>query len=179
METFETIIRRRAVRQFIDKPLPDEVLIRILQAGRWAGSAKNTQPWHFIVVRQRETLDSLATCGHYAGHLRGAAAAVVIVTESSRWAGIDSGRAAQNMMLAAWAEGVGSCVAALHDEECARFVLGVPQKRVVQFAISFGYPDPDAVPTIEGRPLEKVLVSRGRRPLQEIVHWEKWSVVID
>ena len=174
VDIYETILTRRAVRHFTDRPLPDEVLRRILEAGRWAGSAKNTQPWHFVVVRSRDTLDRLAECGRYAGHLRGAAVAVVIVTEPGRWAALDTGRAAQNMMLTAWAEGIGSCIAALHNEACARAVLGVPEDKQIQLAISFGYPDPNAPATIEGLPLEKVLASLGRRPLEEVVHWEGW-----
>jgi nitroreductase len=174
VDTYQTIITRRAVRHFIDRPLPENVLTRILQAGRWAGSSKNTQPWDFVVVQVRETLDKLANCGRYASHLRGAAAAIVIVTEAGHRATFDAGRAVQNMMLAAWADGVASCLAALHDEACARAILGVPQERDVQIAISFGYPDPAAAATIEGRPREEVLASLGRRPLQEIVHWEGW-----
>jgi nitroreductase len=174
VDTYQTIITRRAVRHFIDRPLPEDVLTRILQAARWAGSSKNIQPWDFVVVQARETLGKLANCGRYASHLREAAAAIVIVTEASHRAAFDAGRAAQNMMLVAWADGVGSCIAALHDEACARAILDVPQERDVQIAISFGYPDPDAAPTIEGRPREEVLASLGRRSLHEIVHWEGW-----
>jgi nitroreductase len=174
VDTYQTIITRRAVRHFIDRPLPEDVLTRILQAGRWTGSSKNTQPWEFVVVQTRETLARLAMCGRYASHLREAAAAIVIVTEAGHRATFDAGRAAQNMMLAAWADGVGSCIAALHDEACARAILDAPQELDVQIAISFGYPDPDAASTIEGRPREEVLASLGRRPLQEIVHWERW-----
>jgi nitroreductase len=175
MNTYETIVTRRAVRHFTEQSLPEEVLTRTLEAGRWAGSSKNTQPWQFIVVRARDRLDQLAECGRYASHLRGAALAVVIVTEpGSPRAVLDTGRAAQNMMLAAWADGVGSCIAGLHDEACARALLGVPEDYDIQLAISFGYPDPDAAPTIEGRPREEILASVGRRPLEEIAHWETW-----
>lgn len=174
MNIFDVIVTRRAVRHFTDEPVPDDVLTRILQAGRWAGSAKNTQPWHFIVVRERETLVQLAECGRYASHLRGAAVAVVIATASGPWVPFDTGRAAQNMMLAAWTDGVGSCIAVINDEDRARRLLGVPDDRRVQFAVSFGHPDPDAAPTIEGRPREEVLRSVGRHPAQEIFHWERW-----
>lgn len=175
MEAYKTITTLRAVRHFTGQPLPEETLTRILQAGRWTGSAKNVQPWHFIVVRKREILDRLAGCGRYSSHLRGAAAAVVIVTEAQSWAAFDAGRAAQNMMLAAWAEGVGSCIATLHDAACARAVLGLPPERQVQAAISFGYPDPAAAPTIEGQPREKILASLGRRSLADLVYWEQWG----
>jgi nitroreductase len=174
VDTYEAIMTRRAVRHFLNRPVPQDVLIRILQAGRWAGSSKNTQPWHFVVVRGREALDQLSRCGRYASHLQGAALAVVVVTRPGLRAAFDSGRAVQNMMLAAWSDGVGSCPAALHDDACAKAVLGVPDDWDIQMALSFGYPDPDAPAMIEGLPREKVLAEVGRRPLEEIVHWETW-----
>lgn len=174
MNAYQAILTLRAVRHFQDLPLPGEVLTRILQAGRWTGSAKNTQPWQFVVVRDRQMLDNLAACGHYAGHLRGAAVVVVIVMKAG-WSGsFDSGRVTQNMMLAAWVEGVGSCIASLQEEERARSLLGVPADHRIQTSISFGYPLPDAPRTIEGRPMEEILASLGRRSLEEIVHWDQW-----
>ena len=174
MDTFKVIVTHRAVRHFLPRPVPHDVIMRILQAGRWAGSSKNTQPWHFIVVHSREILDQLSGCGNYASHLRGASMGVVVVTGPGPRAAFDAGRAIQNMMLAAWADGVGSCIAALHDEERARDILEVPAELGVEYAISFGYPDPDAPATIEGRPREEVLAQLGRRPLEQILHWEKW-----
>lgn len=170
----ETLLSCRSVRHFTDTPIAEDGVRRILQAGRWAGSAKNVQPWHFVVVRKKETLDQLAACGHYASHLRGAAVAIVLVTPPGRWADFDAGRAAQNMMLAAWAEGIGSCIASLHEEARARKVLGVPEEYQAHIAISFGYPLKGAPQVIEGRPREEVLASIGRRPLEEVVHWETW-----
>lgn len=175
MDTYQTITTLRAVRHFTSQPLPEETLTRILQAGRWTGSAKNVQPWHFIVVRKWESLERLVSCGRYASHLRGAAAAVVIVIEAHSWVAFDAGRAAQNMMLAAWAEGVGSCIATLHDAACAQAVLGLPPEQQVQAAISFGYPDAEASLTIEGQPREKILASLGRRSLADLVYWERWG----
>lgn len=172
--TYETILTCRAVRHFAGTPIPDEDLQRILEAGRWAGSAKNVQPWHFVVVKVRETLDRLAECGYYASHLRGAAVAVVLVTSPGRWADFDAGRAAQNMMLAAWSVGIGSCIASLHEDTRARTVLGVPADLQPHIAISFGYPLEDAPRTIEGRPREDVLASVGRHSLDQLVHWETW-----
>src|SRR5579864_2448116 len=99
----------RAVRRFSSDPIPDDVLQDILQAARWSGSSKNTQPWHLIVVRKRATLETLAKCGPFAGHLAGAAAAIALVMEDGRRQ-FDEGRLAQNLMLAAWAHGVGSCI---------------------------------------------------------------------
>jgi nitroreductase len=175
MDIFELIRSLRAVRHFTNQPIPEDVLIRILEAGRWTGSAKNTQPWQFIVVRQRETLEQLAECGSYGSHLKGAALAVVIVTDSGNFGSFDEGRCAQSMMLAAWGEGVGSCIATLHKKGCANTLLEIPQQYNVQTAISFGYSQSDPPRTIEGRPREEILASLGRRPLQEILHWEKWQ----
>jgi nitroreductase len=174
MTPFECIRGMRAVRRFADRPLPEKVLDRILEAGRWAGSAKNRQPWHFIVVRDRAMLDRLAACGHYASHLRGAAVAVLIVTGSARYDDLDAGRCAQNMMLAAWAEGIASCIASLHHETKARATLGVPDGMKVQMAISFGYPAPGPDDKIEGLPKAQVLASLGRKPLDELVRHERW-----
>lgn len=173
-DTFQTILTCRAIRHFTETPVDDDDLRRILEAGRWAGSAKNVQPWHFVVVREQAMLDRLAECGHYASHLRGAAVAVVLVTSQGRWVDFDAGRAAQNMMLAAWALGIGSCIASLHESERARSALGVPDDRQTNIAISFGYPLADAPQTIEGRPREAVLASLGRQSLETLVHWETW-----
>ena len=173
-DPYHNIISLRAVRHIDPAPIPDNILRHILQAGRWTGSAKNTQPWHFVVVRERGTLDALAGCGRYASHLRAAPLAVAIVTASTRfWDTFDAGRAAQSMMLTAWAEGIGSCIAGL-DAACARPVLGVPDDHHLQLAISFGYPQANAPHTIEGRPLDEVLAGLGRVPFDEIVHWERW-----
>lgn len=174
MDPYQTILRLRSIRQFLDRPLPEESLSRILEAGRWCGSAKNSQPWRFVVVRDRDTLIQLSACGRYASHLKGAAANVVIVTQPGRSGIFDAGRAAQNMMLAAWAEGIGSCIATFHDESCARAILGIPAGWEIQTSISFGYPDRSAPPTIEGQPRERILAMLGRKPLDELVRWEKW-----
>lgn len=173
-DVYTMILTCRAVRHFTDQPIPEDNLRRILEAGRWTGSAKNVQPWHFLVVRERETLYQLAECGRYASHLRGAAAAVVLVTSPGTWVDFDSGRAAQNMMLAAWSMGLSSCIASLHEAERARGILRVPQEFQTRIAISFGYPLKDAPQTIEGRPREEILASIGRKPLEKLVHWDTW-----
>jgi nitroreductase len=173
-DAYETILTCRAVRHFTDTAIDDAGLRRILQAGRWAGSAKNVQPWHFLVVKDKAMLNRLAECGQYASHLRGATLAVVLVTSPGRWVDFDAGRAAQNMMLAAWARGIGSCIASLHDEDRARSALDVPDDRQTHIAISFGYPREDAPQTIEDLPREQVLAHIGRQPLEQLVHWETW-----
>jgi nitroreductase len=126
-----------------------------------------------VIVRNRQTLQQLAAFGRYASHLSGAALGIVLATPPG-YALFDAGRVAQNMMLAAWTDGVGSCIASFQDEVQARALLGIPEAFQAHTAISFGYPLPDAPRTIEGQPYEAVLASIGRRPLDELVHWDKW-----
>ena len=80
MEPYQLILSLRAVRYFTPQAIPDDVLERILQAARWTGSAKNTQPWQFVILRKRETLRELAALGRYASHLAGAALGIVLTT---------------------------------------------------------------------------------------------------
>ncbi len=177
METWETIRTKRAVRDYDTRPVPDEVIQRVLQAGRLAGSARNIQLWRFILIREKATKKALSECGRYARHLAHAAFVIVLCTEGSarRWASFDAGRAAQNMMLAAWDEGVGSCVVALHDETCARALLGVPSEYDIQVAIAFGYPIPSGEGPIQRFIRTKVLGVHGRKPLEELVFHEHWG----
>jgi len=169
MDTYQTILSVRSVRQFdLTKPIGDEVLHRILQAGRMSGSSKDTQPWWFIVVTERETLSALSKCGNFAQHIAGATLAIAIVFDPQFYRGeFDSGRCAQNMMLAAWADGVGSCIASMHREDDTKAVLGVPAQYRLQHIISFGYP----LPATQSPP---VVPQRKRKPLEEFVMREKW-----
>ena len=169
MNVSDAIRSKRAIRQFQDKALPDEVVKAIVNAGRLSGSAKNRQPWSFVVVRERAALEGLATCGEYCGHLAGAAMAVALVTPDPFQrlsVPFDLGRTTQNMMLAAWEQGVGSVMATIYQPDKAREVLGVPADHVVPWCISFGYPleDPSQRPPHKG----------GRRPFEDVVHWERW-----
>src|SRR5215467_16320439 len=100
MTVSELIRTKRAVRQFTDEPLSEEAIRSILNAGRRAQSSKNSQPWHFIAIRDRATLRQLSQCGVYAGHLAGAALGVALVSSTAE--GFDLGQAAAYMQLAAW-----------------------------------------------------------------------------
>src|SRR5919197_2210027 len=146
--SFAALLRSlRAVRRYADRPIPEDVLLDVLEVARWTGSAKNTQPWELVVVRDRATLAELATCGPYAGHLAGAAATIVLVMLDGNRR-FDEGRLAQSVMLAAWAYGGGSCVASLYPDyntRRARVLLGVPDDRWLRTSIALGYPaDPQA-----------------------------------
>jgi nitroreductase len=173
MDVLDAIRGLRVVRRFADRPLEPDRLATILNAGRRASSSKNQQRWDFIVVTDRDHLRELGRVGAYAGHLGGAAAAVALVTPdpygpdeplSILW---DLGLAAQNMILAAWALGIGSCPATVYDADLARRLLGYPPGFACEYLLSFGYP---ADPTNLTRPLK----AGGRRPLAEVVHEDRW-----
>jgi len=171
--TWEAIDSVRAVRSFAADPLSPAEEERILNAGRRAGSAKNRQPCAFVVVRDRARLAELAAVGPYAGHLAGAAAAIALVTPDPHAAEaplsimFDLGRAAQNMVLAAWELGVGSVPATVYDQALVGRLLGLPGGMHCEFLLSFGRPSDESLLTAPNRP-------GGRRPLAEVVHRERW-----
>jgi nitroreductase len=173
METWQAINSVRVVREFADRPVEPDHLDRILNAGRRAGSSKNEQRWAFVVVRERSNLRELASVGRFAGHLARAPVAIALVTpdeagprqRSIMW---DLGRAAQNMVLAAWELGVGSVPATAHDHELAGRLLGLPAGQRCDFLLSFGYPaDPSKLsdPNRAG----------GRKQLEALVHEGRWQ----
>lgn len=171
MTVWEAIQGKRAIRDFKDVPLPEDVAARILDAGRRAQSAKNTQPWDFIVVQERERLQALAACGDFLGHVAGAAMAVCMVTPAPDdpryiWHMFDIGQAASYMQLAAFEIGVASCPGTVYDEDKARALLGFPAEKSLRLLLSFGYPAESAA--------SRGLGKQGRRPLGEVVHWERW-----
>jgi len=165
MELAEAIKTFRAVRQFTDQALDDETVRAILNAGRRAQSAKNMQAWLFVAVRKRETLQALASCGPFAGHLAGANLGVALVAPTENT--YDLGQATAYMQLRAWDLGVGSCIASMYDQDKARSILGIPADQFFRIAISFGYPLPG-----EQRP--PGLVPSGRKPLADVVRWEQF-----
>lgn len=161
------------MRQFTDRPVSREDIERIVNAGRLSGSAKNAQPWQFIIVTRRETLRGLSECGPWCGHLAGAAFAVVLTTDDlhdppTLTKPFDLGRAAQNMILAAWELGIGSCMATIYEAERVRALLGIPKERAVPWAISFGYPAPEADPR------HRSPRAGGRKTFDDVVRWERW-----
>jgi len=170
MKVSEAIRTKRAIRKFQDKPLPDDVIHIILNAGRRSQSSKNEQAWHFIAIRDQSILEALSKCGTYAGHLAGAALAVAILTpdpEGKFQTMFDAGQAAAFMQLAAWELGVGSVPASIYEGEKAREILGFPREWHLRIALSFGYP-------LDVEMLSAAPKKGGRRSLDEIVHWERW-----
>ena len=170
MNVSAAIRTKRAVRQFQDRPLPDEVARAILNAGRRSQSSKNNQPWQFIAIRAKAILKALSETGTYAGHLAGAALAVAILVPEpdERFQTLfDAGQAAAYMQLAAWELGVGSCPASIYEKDKARAILGFPPEWQVRICLSFGYP-------LDETQLTAAPKKGGRKALEEMVHWEKW-----
>jgi nitroreductase len=170
MNVSEAIRTKRAIRKFQDKPLPEDVIRTILNAGRRSQSSKNEQTWQFIAIRDRSVLKALSECGTWAGHLAGAALGVAILTPDPTvkfQTMFDAGQAAAFMQLAAWELGVGSVPASIYETEKAREILGFPVEWHLRIALSFGYP-------AEEEKLSAPPVKGGRRPLDEIVHWDRW-----
>lgn len=169
METWTAIDTVRVVRHFADTAIEPAHLDRILNAARRTASSKNEQTWAFIVLRDRAHLRELASVGRYAGHLAGATVAIALVTPnpatpSQLW---DMGRAAQNMVLAAWELGIGSVPATVYEHDLAHRLLGLPGDRRCDYLLSFGYPADPAKLTAPNR-------AGGRRALSELVHEERW-----
>jgi nitroreductase len=171
MNVIDAIQRKRAVRDYTPQPIPEEVVHNILRAGRRAQSSKNTQPWHFIAVQKRETLQALSEMGDFATWLPKAALAVCILTPDykQRWSIMfDAGQSAAYMQLAALELGVGSGLITLHHPEPARELLGFPEDLHLNVVIAFGYPADPNVFEPASRP-------GGRRPIEEIAHFERWD----
>lgn len=171
MNVWDAIHEKRAVRQFTEAPLPEDAVERILRAGRRSQSSKNTQPWSFIAVRDRKTLEQLSQTGTYMGHVAGAALCIVMVTpevgaDHANWISFDVGQAAAYMQLAAQEIGVGSVLGAITEPDKARAVLDIPDGMRADAVVSFGYPTADE----QNRPKRP----GSRKPLDEIVHWDKW-----
>jgi nitroreductase len=162
----------RAVRSFRPDPVPQEVIDDILDVARWSGSASNRQPWEIILVRERDTLTSLASVDGYADHLARAPLGIVLAMSGDRaeQETYDEGRLAERIMLAAFAHGVGSSIGWIvgRGRDAAKELLGIPQHKVVRTAISLGYPDEQGRRPRSGR-------GPARKPLGEIVHQERYG----
>lgn len=173
METWDAIRSRRNVRDYREEPLPDEALLRILEAGWRAPSSRNWQPWDYVVVTDRAQLQRLSQVWQGGGHIAHSVAAVGLViddfgpeaTRDREIAMYDLGQASLQMMVAAADLGIGSGHSAVGDQDLAREVLGLPEGKILQYVIDFGYP--------ADRPLKPILTPK-RRPFDEVVHRGSW-----
>ena len=171
METWDAILSRRNVRRFEDRPIPDESLDRVLEAGRRAPSSQNRQRWDFVVCTDRDQLAALSEVWRGAGHVAGSAATICLLApdaddpaqrESIRY---DLGQVTMAMMLTAVDLGIGSAHASARDQELARELLGFPEDRFLAGLIALGYP--------AGRPLSPIRTP-DRRDFDDVVHRGRW-----
>jgi len=165
MDTFLAIVSRREVRAYDGRPLPDDAVRRILDAGRLAGSSQNRQARRFVVVRSR--VQEVAGAIYVPSNVLGAALVVAVVTFGKGPLAFDAGRAAQNMMLAAWSEGIGSCPNGVGDGDAMRRALELADGEQAAIVVSFGYPLRPVSP--ERRPPERWIEAADRVPFDDSV----------
>ena len=159
MDTYLAIVSKRDTRRYADKPIPEDVVERILDAGRVTGSAQNRQPWRFLIVEDAERREKLADAVYEPSNIRGAQLVVAIVGTRP----FDLGRCVQSMMLAAWNDGVASSPNGIADKDAAQKTLGLEEPPVT--VLSFGYPARQ--PAAETRSAEEWSARANRRPLSE------------
>lgn len=159
------ILARRSIRVFKDEPVKAEVLDLILEAGRLAPTATNTQPWHFLVARSTE---AKRACTYMGFNLFAEEAAFVILgmyrqpeVIIEKLSVMDVTVALQNMVIAAWVQGVGSCWMGAFDEGKLRAVLKLPREARIVGGVAFGIPGENPSPP-------------EKKPLAEIVHYNEW-----
>jgi nitroreductase len=164
MEVYEAVRTVLAVRSYKEQTVPPDVVRRIVEAGRLTGSAMNNQPWHFIVVEDRETLRQLGALAKSGRYVAQAPLAIVVAIEKSRFAVSDGSRAIQSMILTAWSDGVGSNWVGFLELDDVKSLLGIPENLDVLAIVPFGYP---AQAVGKGQ--------KRRKPLAEVAHRERFG----
>jgi nitroreductase len=162
----------RQIRQYAPEPVPEAVLDEILRVGRWTGSSKNTQPWHFIVVRDPEALRKISALRPNINWLAGAPLAIAIVLDGAGTSqAYDEGRVTERLMTAAHMQGYGGGTAWFGDDSqqaAAKKILGIPADKTARSMVAIGRPTSIKDP----RP---GAATGGRKPLSEIVSYERWG----
>jgi nitroreductase len=164
MQVFDAVRTVLAVRSYQDKPVPPDVVRRIVEAARLTASSMNGQPWHFIVVENRDTLRQLGTLAKTGPYIAQAPLAIVVAMEKSKFAVSDASRAIQSMILTAWSEGIGSNWVGFEGLTEVNPVLGIPADLDVLAIIPFGYP---AQERHQGK--------KQRKPLSQVAHRERFA----
>ena len=166
MEVYECVRSRLTVRDFKPDPVPDRVITKLLQAARWAPSSRNRQPWQFVVIQDRETLERIGQIASSGAYIAQAPVAIAVAMENVNRAELDAGRTVQQIELTAWSEGLGTCFVGLRDQEQTQIkeLLGIPQELRLMTVMPFGYPTEAARAG-----------SKRRKPLSEIAHREKFG----
>jgi len=140
METFEAVRTLLAVRRYLDRPVPDDIVRKIVEAGRLTGSAMNLQPWHFIVIQDRDTLRQLGALARSGPYIAQAPLAIVVAVDKTGYAVSDASRAIHSMLLVAWSEGVGSNWVGFGGLQKVNALLGLPAALDTLAILPFGYP---------------------------------------
>jgi nitroreductase len=166
MDAVKAILNRRVQRAFAKQPVELKMLEQIVEAGRHAMSARNLQPWQFIVIRNPDTLRKLGALCSTGRFLGQAPAAIAVLKDraNARWADIDCAQAVQNMANAGWAMGLGTCWVGNFDREKIAALLRLPDEWPVFTILPFGYIDAANPP--QPRPLKK---------RSEMVHYERFG----
>ena len=164
MDTFDVVRTVLATRQFRDTPIPGDAVRQIVEAGRLTASSMNGQPWHFIVVENKDTLKQLGQVAKTGPYIPQAPLAIAVVTEQSRFADSDASRAIQSMILTAWSHGVASNWVGFHGLDAVKPLLGIPDNLDVLAIVPFGYP---AKTVGAGK--------KQRKPLGEVVSRERFD----
>jgi nitroreductase len=164
MDVFEAVRTILAVRRYQERPVPEDVLGPIVEAGRLTASSMNMQPWHFIVVQDRDLLRHLGALAPTGPYIAQAPLAIVVAIDKTRFAISDPSRAIQSMPLTAWAEGVDSNWVGFGGLEDVKALLNIPAELDLLAILPFGYPV-DAV----GRGKKQ------RKPLGEVAHRERYG----
>lgn len=166
MEVYECLRRRRTVRRFKPVQVPDDVVAKLLRAARWAPSSRDQQPWHLVVVRDRQTLAQMGGIASSAAFLAEAPVAIALVMEDSDAPELDAGRALQQMEIMAWSEGMGTCFVGLSPDQRDKIaeLLGIPPTMDLITVLPFGYRTDD----FKGR-------GAPRKPLADMAHSERFG----
>jgi len=164
MDVFKAIETRRSIRKYKDQRIPDDRLHRVLEAGRLAPSAANRQPWAVVVVRDRGTKASAAVACHDCEYVAQCDVFIVCFGDpSDRWYEVDAGVALENMALAAWDDGIGSCYVGYFSEDHLKSLLHIPPNMKVVACLALGYPD-------------EAPGARPRKDFDDLVFREKYTV---
>lgn len=167
MDAYLAVASKREVRSYAERPVDADVERRILEAGRVAGSSKNRQARRFVVLRDPELVERATACVYASDNVRGATLVVAIVVGGKGPTSFDAGRAAQNMMLAASNEGVGSCPNGIADAAGLQAVVGHADDEQVATVLTFGYPASPRDP--ERLSAEEWIARADRKPYAEVV----------
>ncbi len=166
MDTYKAIVSKRDVRHYTDQPVEGEVLQRVLQAGRMAGSAKNSEANRLMLITDQAVQDALVEAGDFASWIGSAPLIIGFASPAPLLRLFDVGRQAQNMMVAGHAEGLASCPVTLQHADKARAAVGLPADWEMPMIITMGWPVADAPDS----PLK-----RERVALEELVRHNTWS----